>query len=146
MNQGLNSVYLFVLAVLFCTLTSCSLRKGANSAYSASFRSYANGLADLNLQLDADMKFSFVMTILPEPGTGDTLPETFTFNGKWHYEQDKYVIRFASSDQIDLFALVDPSYEPATNVIVVDNRTLAFPLEAQEVVIWGIVCYRASTN
>jgi hypothetical protein len=140
--KGIKPYFLILSAVIIVTAESCSLRKGTDSPYATTFISYANGLADINLQLAADMNFRFVMTVLPEPG--DTLAETFSFEGRWNYDHDRYFVNFNPSDEIDLHALVDPAYNPETNVAVIDERTLAFPMDAQEVVIWGIVCFRAS--
>jgi hypothetical protein len=143
MDKGKNTLLLILLAGLFCMMASCSFRKSADAAYTASFRSYANGLAEINLQLNPDLNFSFIMTIMPEYDSDDLMPETFSFNGKWYHNHDTYYVQFNPSDTIDLYALVDPAYDPNTNVFVIDNHTLAFPLQAQEVIIWGIVCYRS---
>jgi hypothetical protein len=119
------------------------MRQSAGAGYMTAFRSYANGLADISLQLDENHIFHFTLTIMPEWDSDDTLPETFTFKGQWNADNAMYFMKFGQDDEIDLHALVDPAYAPDTNVFVIDERTLAFPVEAREVIIWGITCYRS---
>jgi hypothetical protein len=123
--------------------SSCSTsRLTGDASHAAMYLSYPNGLADIGLDLKPNMRFDYRMTILPEPGTTDTLPEKFTFAGRWGNDQSQYIIRFRRRNKPDLYALVSPGYEPETKVVVLDERTIAFPLNDKEVVIWGIRCYR----
>jgi len=124
-------------------MSSCSTSRLAGDAtHAAMYRSYANGLADIELHLKSNMRFDYRMDILPEPGTTDTIPEQFAFTGRWGNDQSRYIIRFRRRNKPDLYALVSPGYEPETKVVVLDERTIAFPLDDKEVVIWGIRCYK----
>jgi hypothetical protein len=144
-GMSLRKLPKILLACILITgiITSCSMRREKNSPYAVYYQSHSNGLANIQLKLQPDQQFRFDLTLLPEAGTGDTLAERFIFTGQWSHDAQQYFVRFKRSEDIDLFALVNPEYEPTTNVEVVDYRTLAFPLDAQEIVIWGILCYRA---
>lgn len=140
--------YLIKLLQAFCLLIllgSCGTKRlSGDKHYSASFQSYPNGLADINLELKENMRFEYHMEIYPEPGNeqGDTLSEHWTFKGRWGNYDEHYILRFRRRNKPDLHALVSPGYEPTTNVEVADERTIRFPLKDQEIVIWGIRCFK----
>ncbi len=136
---------LLIALFLLALLGSCGTKRlSGDKQYSASFQSYPNGLADINLELNENLRFVYTMEIYPEPGneSGDTLPELFTFRGRWGNDTEDYYIRFHRRNKPDLHALVSPGYEPTTNVEVADERTIRFPLKDQEIVIWGIRCFK----
>lgn len=134
-----------VCAAAMFLLSSCqTFRKSGDPAYAATFQSYPNGLADIRLELKENMRFEYIMEILPEPGEMDpeTPNEVLVFKGRWGNDDTHYLLRFRRRNQPDLYALVSPGYEPSTRVKVVDDRRIRFPLNDDEIVVWGIRCYK----
>lgn len=139
LNKLLTALCLLIL------MGSCGTKRlSGDKQYSASFQSYPNGLADINLELKENMRFTYHMEIYPEPGNeqGDTVSESWTFKGRWGNDEQNYILRFRKRNKPDLQALVNPGYEPETHVIAIDERTLTFPLRDKEIVMWGIRCFR----
>ncbi len=130
----------FLLAITACN----TLQESADPRYAATYLSYPNGVADMRLELKENARFEYHLEIYPEPGNeqGDTLPEQFTFKGRWGNNDEQYILRFRRRNKPDLYALANPGYEPSTEVVVTDERTLRFPLYDEEVVIWGVRCFR----
>ncbi len=132
-----------LLIGLMILVASCSTsRLSGDSQYAATFQSYPNGVADINLQLKPNMKFDYQMTILPQPGQADTLAEVFNYTGRWGNNESHYILRFRRYRKPDLVALAHPGYEPETSVTIKNERTLSFPIDDPEVVIWGVRCYK----
>lgn len=134
----------FTLAMASCN----TLKESADPRYAATYLSYPNGMADIRLELKENARFEYQMNIFPEPDNaeGDTVPEQFTFKGRWGNTEDNYILRFRRRNKPDLYALANPGYEPSTEVVVTDERTLRFPLYDEEVVIWGVKCFREKSE
>ncbi len=109
--------------------------------YAATYRSYPNSLADLKLELKENLRFEYYMIILPEPETDGQI-DTLFFKGKWKTEYQNYVLRFQRRKRPDLHALLDSEYNPKTSIMILDSRHISFPLNAKEISIWGVLCYR----
>jgi hypothetical protein len=116
-----KTLFLMLITSMVIAISSCSTsRLGGNPDYAATFQSYPNGVADIRLELNSNMRFDYQMKILPEPGSADTIPEVFSFKGRWGNTDSHYLIRFRRKNKPDLPALINPGYEPGTNVRIVD--------------------------
>jgi hypothetical protein len=134
----------FVVSVCFIIIlaASCTMNKNTiGKDYSALYVSHPNSMAEIKLELKENLRFEYFMVILPEPGSDEKM-DTLLFRGKWDAENGQYVLTFHHRKKPDLFALLDPEYFPDTNIIILDERRVSFPLNAHEISIWGILCFR----
>ncbi len=140
-----------VVIGLLLFLSSCSLfRPSGDPRHAAVFKSYPNDLASIRLELKENSRFDYYMAILPEIDENSMQDqqeesqekEILEFRGRWYNDDSHYFLRFRRKNKPDLYALVSPGYEPPTQVTVVDERILRFPLNETEIVIWGIRCFK----
>jgi hypothetical protein len=133
----IGSIFFVIMLAASCTVNKSTTGKD----YSARYVSHPNSMAEINLELKENLRFEYFMVILPEQG-GEQKMDTLIFKGRWDIENSQYVLTFHRRKKPDLFALLDSEYFPTTNVVIRDERRISFPLNAQEISIWGILCFR----
>jgi hypothetical protein len=131
------SVCFIILLAASCTVN----KRTTGKDYSARYVSHPNSTAEIKLEMKENLRFKYFMVILPEPGSEEKM-DTLVFKGRWDAENGQYVLTFHQRKKPDLNALLDPEYFPATNVVIRDERRVSFPLNAHEISIWGILCFR----
>lgn len=131
---------------LLLTGVSCSvLRKSGGEEHAATFRSGANGVADIELELKKNHRFHYDMIIFAEP-TSAQKHDTLFFKGRWWVEDHDYILHFRGRKKPDLYALFSPEYSPATTIRIVDDRHIRFPVFVEEVSIWGVRCIKTNNT
>ncbi len=133
---------LLVLLLSMIIAPACNTFKhGAEHA--TVFQSYPNSQADIRLDLKENLRFNYDMTIYPELGdTTQTDAEAFQFKGRWQTDNENYILRFRRRNHPDLYALFSQGTHLEVNVKVLSERRVSFPLDVEEIIVWGIRCYR----
>lgn len=135
-------ITLIIILVSFLVLPSCSMLRQP-SQHATVFQSYANSQADIQLDLRKNHRFRYAMTIYPEPGVEESAPtESFQFTGKWKMENEEYIILFRRRNKPDLYALFSQVSDMEANVKVRNEHTISFAMDEEEIIVWGIRCFR----
>ena len=141
MNRKITPVIWSIFFVIMLS-ASCTVNKSTTGKdYSARYVSHPNSMAEIKLELEENLRFEYFMVILPEHGSEQKM-DTLIFKGRWDAENGQYVLTFHRRKKPDLYALLDSEYFPTTNIIICDERRVSFPLNAHEISIWGILCFR----
>lgn len=132
-----------LIVVLGILVSSCtSNKKLARQEMAATFQSYPNGVADIELVLNPNGRFVLDLTTLPDPAEEQGETEKSKMKGKWNAKDSDYELHFRRRNTPDLVALVGIDYSPETNISVIDERTLIIPGNQSEIVIWGVKCFK----
>src|SRR6056297_2867202 len=109
-----NKIILHTLiGFLLLTGVSCSiLRKSGGEDHAAKFRSGANGVADIELELKDNNRFHYEMIIFADPAASDQNHDTLFFKGRWWVEDNDYILHFRRRKKPDLHALFSQQYSP----------------------------------
>ena len=142
MHKKIQTPALFTLLLGVLLFPSCSTMK-TGAEHAAVYQSYANSLADIRLELQENNRFDYGMTIYPEPQEPESaVPEHFQFRGRWTTEDGNYILLFRRRNKPNLYALFGQVGDMETNVRVISERRISFPVADAEIVVWGIVCFR----
>lgn len=137
-----NQTRLLIIILTLWVTSSCSILRPA-AEHAAVFQSHPNSLAVIRLDLKENYRFDYDMTIYPELGEPDSVtPENFQFKGRWTTEDENYILRFRRRSKPDLYALFSQGTHLEVNVKVLSERRVSFHLDVEEIIVWGIRCYR----
>lgn len=102
------------------------------------YKSLGNGMADITLALEDDNRFKLDFRPYVQNDNKKLL-----LKGKWHTEEDRYVLRFnrKRANLRNLFSS-NSGFEKLSEVQ--DGRTVIIPRNETGVVIWGIYCEKRS--
>ncbi|GAB5539517.1 MAG: hypothetical protein Salg2KO_16200 [Salibacteraceae bacterium] len=113
-----------------------SLAMAHASLGAVKYKSIGNGLADISLALDDNLKFKLDVESNIEH-------RKYSMSGKWIMQDDYYVLKF-DRVQKDLRELFTGSTGFASYAQVSDKKTIKFPTSRAGLLIDGIYCLRSS--
>jgi hypothetical protein len=131
-----------IIALVITGISCTSNKRLARQEMAATFQSYPNGVADIELVLNPNGRFVLDLTTLPDPAEEQEETEKSKMKGKWNAKESDYELHFRGRNTPDLVALVGIDYSPETNISVIDERTLIIPGDQREIVIWGVKCFK----
>ncbi len=143
-----NKIFLHTLiGFLLLTGVSCSiLRKSGGKDHAAKFKSDANGVAEIEMEMKDNYRFYYKMIIFADPATSEQNHDKMFFKGRWLVEDNDYILRFRKRKKPDLHALFNQKYSPSTTIHIIDERHIRFPVFAEEVSIWGVRCIKSNNT
>ena len=105
------------------------------TTYEAQYEASGNDLASINLTLKSNGRFVLNMRSLKDNSESQ-------LRGKWQQVDDTYKLTFSWFKPPEL-ELLFPSFVKETHVQILSKRSFSFPINNNEIWIWGIHCSKA---
>lgn len=103
-----------------------------------SYKSGANGLAEIELKIFPNQTFEYYMRIIPQPMENED-ESIINSKGTWT-ENNSWIRMKFQNKEISLTALFDLNYADKNQFKLIDEKNVDLNITLDEIMIWGVLC------